>query len=98
MDRKTLIHYRDLRRKLEDLRPLFVSRRLASTQPGYLRHFDQSLDANEYEVALHALIDFLLEPATDPISQDAITEISDVHSLMGLNDDCVNRLKQRIKE
>jgi len=55
-------------------------------------YFCELIDANEFEVALHTLCDFLLESG-DPIDATVFQRITELHTKMGLNDDCMSQLK-----
>jgi hypothetical protein len=79
-------HYRMISERLGSLRHLF-------SDDERLKYFEESLAANELEVALHALCTFLLEPSIPPVSSAALERIGNLHSLMQLEDDCVERLR-----
>lgn len=81
-------HWRRVGDALRALRGLISDR-------GRLRYFEESLDANELEIALHALCDFLLEPNTPSVSGDVLEQIEGLHSLLQLRDDCIERLRQK---
>ena len=86
-------HYRDLIRRLDSLKGLFSGRPGAS---GLRAYFEESLAANELEVALHALCAFLLDPSAPPVSGTVAEQVSELHSLMGLEDECVYKLTAKI--
>jgi len=71
---------------LRALRPLI-------SEPARAQYFDESLDANELEIALHALCDFMLRDGAPPIDGAALAQIDSLHHLMGINDSCVNKLR-----
>ena len=73
---------RELRSALDD-HVLFLSRRNA---------FDEYLEANELELALHSACDALLEGSFDKPSADVLKKVEDLHKAMDLRDDCVERL------
>jgi hypothetical protein len=73
---------RELRSALED-HAVFRSRRVA---------FDEFLEANELELALHSACDALLESTHDKPSAEVLKNIEDCHKAMDLRDDCVERL------
>jgi hypothetical protein len=81
-------HYRDVSDRLGRLKDL------VSNAEG-LRYFEESLAANELEVALHALCDFLLERSSLPVSSAVLEQVKDLHDLMQLEDNCVEKLKQK---
>jgi hypothetical protein len=55
--------------------------------------FDEFLDANELELALHVVCDFLLEPATPAASRQIRLEIERLHAKMEIIDNCAARLR-----
>jgi hypothetical protein len=73
---------RELRRALED-HAIFRSRR---------EWFDEYLEANELELALHTACDALLEDPFDKPPAEVLKKIEDLHKAMELRDDCVERL------
>jgi hypothetical protein len=73
---------RELRAALEN-HPVFPSCREA---------FDEYLEANELELALHSACDALLESPYDRPSDEVLKKIEDAHKAMDLRDDCVERL------
>ena len=81
-------HYRKLNEQLKGLRSLLSNAR-------YLKYFDESLEANEFGEALHALCDFLMEPGAPPVSRAALDEIESLHTLMGIQDNCAKNLAER---
>src|ERR1700726_2210204 len=70
---------RELRAVLED-HVVFRSRREA---------FDEYLEMNELELALHSACDVLLESPFDKPSAEVLKKIEDLHKAMELRDDCV---------
>ena len=60
-----------------------------------LRYYDESLDANESEIALHALCHFLLQPGVPAVTNEELGEIERLHTLMDIDDDCVTKLRQK---
>ena len=87
-------HYEALKRNLLELRPLFS---LDGNQLGYLQYFDEELDANEFEIALHALCNFLLEPTTPETSPKVIEKVEVIHQMMELEDGCGLALRAKSK-
>ena len=85
-------HYKVLESSLLELRHLF---RLNENLSDYRQHFDEMLNANEFEIALHALCDFLLERTTPNVRLGEINEINMLHEKMGLDDDCVAALRAK---
>jgi hypothetical protein len=54
--------------------------------------FDEYLEANELELALHSACDALLERPHGKPSAAVLMYIDDSHKAMDLRDDCVERL------
>ena len=73
---------REVKTALED-HVVFQSRREA---------FDEYLEANELELALHSACDALLESPSDKPSAEVLKKIEDLHKAMELRDDCIERL------
>ncbi len=88
-------HYAALRERLQELRPLFS---LNEAQSSYLAYFDEELEANEFEIALHALCSFLLEPSTPGIERSEIEKIEILHRKMDLGDGCAISLYAKSQE
>ena len=86
-----LEHWADLRRSLLDLRPLLLLD--AATQC----HFDEFLEANEFEVALHTLCDYLRERPAVNVGLGEIQKIEDLHLKMQLRDECSSELRARYR-
>jgi hypothetical protein len=76
-------HYADLARQLQSLRPLFS---LNESLSNFRAFFDEELNANEFEVALQALCDFLLEPTTPGIASAELEKIDAAFRAMNLDD------------
>jgi hypothetical protein len=86
--------YAEMTPRLMALRPLFsLNENLAS----YRDFFDELLEANEFEVALHALCDFLMEPGIPGIGLEEIEEIEKIHQRMKLEDNCGTGLRAKSK-
>ena len=81
-------YYRDVSERLGSLKDLI-------SDAGRLKYFEESLAANELEVALHALCDFLLEPRTPAVSCAALRQIESLHTLMEIEDDCIKKLSEK---
>jgi len=54
--------------------------------------FNEYLESNELELALHLVCDALLEQPHNKPSATALRFIADVHKAMDLQDDCVEKL------
>ena len=85
-------HYAALTRRLQSLRPLFS---LEGSDSSFCVCFDEWLDANEFELALDALCDFLLEPTTPGITSAVLDEIDSLFRAMDLNDHRVTALQAK---
>ncbi len=85
-------YYREMREKLGQMKSLFGNQPEAD---GYKRHFEESVAANELEVALHSLCDFLFEPSTRPVSEATVNEIANFHAAMGIEDACSSKLRAK---
>lgn len=83
-------HYAALTKRFQNLRPLFS---LNESDSSFRTYFDEWLDANEFELALSALCDVLLEPTTPGITSAELEKIDVVFRTMALDDDCVAALR-----
>jgi hypothetical protein len=83
-------HYAALTKQLRSLRPLFSLNESDSSLRAY---FDESLEANEFEIALSALCDFLLQPTTPGIESAEVEKIDAAFRAMDLDDDRVAELR-----
>src|SRR5262249_36647364 len=61
----------------------------------YLQLFDEYLEANELELALNVLCDFLLEPTAPAVTESELNELSLIHSMMELDDEDVELLRRK---
>lgn len=84
--------YAALTKQLQSLRPLFS---LNESGSSFHVYFDEWLDANEFELALSALCDFLLEQTTPGITSAELEKIDAVFHAMDLNDDRVAALRAK---
>jgi hypothetical protein len=84
--------YAELSNRLGSLRGQFTNE---SKGARYIVIFDEFVSVNEFELALHALFDFLLEPTTALCDQVTLKQIDSLHRLMALTDDCVGKLHQK---
>jgi hypothetical protein len=85
-------HFRDLHNRLGVLRELFD----AEESSEHLKFFDEYLSVNEFELALHALCNFLLESTTPAVDEIALKEIQALHIQMELEDDCTRQLTAKL--
>ena len=51
--------------------------------------FDEFLREHEFELALHVLCDYLLEPTTQPAAPTVVKLIEKLHASMQIVDNCV---------
>jgi hypothetical protein len=84
--------YRQLAAEVSELRPNIVGRENAS---GYLALFDEFVRECELGLALHAVCDYLLESGSPRPGPSVIERIDALHRSMKIQDDCVDRLRQR---
>jgi hypothetical protein len=82
---------KELKNRLRNLKPLLAS----GTEPAYERAFNEFVDHDEFDLALHALCDFLLEPNTAPPQLEDLREIDALHQMMDVTDDCMKRLGEK---
>jgi hypothetical protein len=57
--------------------------------------FDEYLNANELELALHIVCGFLIENSSSQIESKEMNLIRDLHESMQIADDCCPQLRQR---
>jgi len=57
--------------------------------------FDELIREHEWELALHVVCDYLLEPATPPAAPELIEKIQSLHKVMGIEDSCVTDLRRK---
>jgi hypothetical protein len=94
MTKKLHSHFRDLADQLETLSKVFSSGPEGSKYKGF---FEEYLAVNEFELALHAVCDFLLESTTPEADEATVGRIETLHKLMELQDDCAARVKEKSK-
>jgi hypothetical protein len=87
-------HYREVHNLLFPLERVFDE---GPEGQKYRSFFSEELDANELEVALHAVCDFLLESSTTPISASVVDQIEVLHKKMAIEDDCTAKLRHRLE-
>jgi hypothetical protein len=90
MTNKLDSHFRDLADRLERLSKVFFSGPEGSKYKGF---FEEFLAANEFELALHVVRDYLLEPFTPGVDEATVGQIETLHKLMGLQDGCAASVK-----
>ena len=82
---------KELKDRLRGLKPLFAT----GTGPEYAHVFDEFVDHDEFDLALHVICDFLLEPTTAPPQLEDLREIDALHQMMDVIDDCMKRLGEK---
>ena len=92
MDVIDIDRFRRLATKLGELRPILLG---GDNAGGYLDLFDRFLEHNELGLALHAVCDYLLEPASPSPEISMIENILTLHQSMEIEDDCVDRLRRK---
>lgn len=58
--------------------------------------FDEYLDANELELALHILSEYILETPTSITTPSVLARIEDAHRAIDLQNDCIERIRLKI--
>jgi hypothetical protein len=81
---------RQMAQKLTKLKPV-----LAMANDEVNRFFEEFVREHEWELALHIVCDYLLEPETQAVSMDVIPEIEDLHAVMGILDTCGADLRRK---
>jgi hypothetical protein len=85
-------HYADLERQLQNLRSLFS---LDESPSDFRDYFDDYLNANEFELALDRLCDFLLSTTTPGIGPNELEKIDAVYRSMDLGNDRTSALRAK---
>lgn len=85
-------HFRELKAKLEERRPLLTGTVAAA---GYLEFFDEFLREQEFDLALHMVCDFVIDESVRQIDSAAVELIHAIHQSMAIQDDCVERIKAK---
>ena len=75
-------------------------RAVLSTGKGFnfLEIFDEFVREHEWELALHVVCDYLLEPTTQAVPAAVIQQIQILHEAMRIEDTCVADLRGRAKQ
>jgi hypothetical protein len=84
-------HYRSVSDKLLAFEALFDQ---SERGRNYRSHFREFLEANELELALHSVCDFLLEKGAAAVDAGTIDRIDSLHQQMSIHDDCAAKLVQ----
>jgi len=85
-------HYTELERRLRNLRSLFS---LDGSLTDSRDHFDEYLNANEFELALDRLCAFLLSPKTPGIGPKELEEINAAYCAMDIGEDRTSELRTK---
>jgi hypothetical protein len=85
-------HFEELTRQLLVLRSLFS---LNESLSNFRVDFDEYLNANEFELALDRLCDFLVEPTTPKVPREEIEKIGAVYRAMNIGDDRISALRAK---
>jgi hypothetical protein len=78
-----------LQAELQSLRPVLPS----EPNHRFLDLFDQFMEQREYELALHTVCDYILEPGSPRVGVATVTQIDRLHALMKIDDQCVQELR-----
>jgi hypothetical protein len=62
----------------------------------YVELFDEFVREYEFGLALETICDFLLEPNVPPVGKAVLSQVAQLHALMGVSDDCLERLEQKV--
>jgi hypothetical protein len=85
-------HYSVLRTRLQSLRAIFPHGPRGETCCAL---FDDFLANNEFGLALDVLCDFLLDPATRPVTETELKDIAALRVLMEVDDQYFLRLRDK---
>ena len=80
-----------LQAQLKNLRSVLVTER----SEAFRDLFDEFLKHYEFELALHALCDFVLESDSPPVTTTILEQIQHLHATMKINDSCVEQLRKK---
>ena len=81
-----------------DMRQIFANlKNVVSTEwnPDAPAVFDEFIREHEWELALHVVCDYLLEPKTPSAPQELIEQIESLHRGMDIQDSCVTELRRK---
>jgi hypothetical protein len=88
-------HLRELKAKLEELRPLLTG---TVAVGGYLEFFDEFVREQEFDLALHMICDFVIDENVPQIDPAVVERIRAIHQSMQIQDDCVERIKAKFSQ
>ena len=77
--------------QLQSLRPMLLTEHGHS----FLDLFDEFMREQEFELALHVVCDYILEPNFLIVSNATVEQILRLHTEMEIVDDCVEDLQNR---
>lgn len=84
-------HYRSISAQLLALDAVFGE---SEQGQNYRSQFRELLEANELELALHSVCDFLFEAGGPVVDAEIVARIDSLHQQMSIEDDCFARLAQ----
>ncbi len=80
----------ELESRLHALRPILLAER-----GGAFRDlFDEFMQHREFELALHAVCDFILEYDPPQVSKSILDQIQRCHTMMKIDDRCVEEMRR----
>ena len=77
--------------QLQSLRPILLTEHGHS----FLDLFDEFMREQEFELTLHVVCDYILEPSFLTVSNATVEQIRRLHTEMEIVDDCVEDLQNR---
>ena len=89
-------HYERLEKALNKLRVFLLIDSPKAAE--YIRWFDEWLEHREYELAMHAICDFALEPDYPSLTAELADELIALHIAMEIDDDCGMKLREAAKK
>jgi hypothetical protein len=76
---------KELQAQLRSLLPVL----LAESGRPFLNLFDEFVENHEFELAVHVVCDFMLEPNSPPVSTSTVEQIRRLHVAMEIDNHCV---------
>ena len=84
-----------LQQRYDEVTKLLLSLRDTALNLPAVPLFDEYLEHNELDMALHAICDSLLESG-QPVPRSLLERIAAVHQIMEITDDCVEHLSRQL--
>jgi hypothetical protein len=81
--------YKELVIQLQSLRPIM----LTDHSHSFLDLFDEFMREQEFELALHVVCDYILEPNSPNVTKSTVEQIRRLHTAMEIADSCVEKLQ-----